>query len=169
MPASAPRRPAAALIATAVALLMTGCAHKATPAAGRSSAPVAAPASSAPTSSAAPATASVAGTWSGTWTRVTSPPGSGTYQWVLHQHGDQVTGTLQAGHSACLTKGSLTGHVLGTRVILHAVTPAVGGVGQAHATYHGTLAGGTLAGTAIVTCSAGTGFGTWTMKRQAST
>jgi hypothetical protein len=84
---------------------------------------------------------------------------------VLHQHGQQITGTIQAGNSACLTTGSMTGHVHGTHIALHAVTPSVTGVGQAHATYHGTLAGNTLSGTAVVTCSAGTGFATWKITR----
>lgn len=160
MPTTTPRIPATAVIITAVALLMTGCTHGTTPTAGDTRTPT-----SAPASSAAPAAASFDGAWSGTWTRVTTPPGHGTYRWVLHQHGQQVTGTIQAGHSACLTNGPLTGRVRGTHITLHAVTPSVTGVGEAHGTYHGTLAGDTLSGTAIVTCSAGTGAATWKMTR----
>lgn len=160
MSASAPRRSAAAMIVTAVTLLMTGCTHGTTPAASSPSTRT-----NAPASSGSPATALFTGVWSGTWTRVTSPHGSGTYRWVLHQRGHQITGTLEAGSSACLTKGPLTGHVNGPHIVLHAVTPAVNGVGQASATYHGTLAGGTLSGTAIVRCSAGVGFGTWKLTR----
>lgn len=160
MSKSAPRLPAAAMIVTAAALLMTGCASGTTPAATGTS-----PRTVAPASSGTPGTASFSGVWSGTWTRVTPPVGSGTYRWVLHQQGGQITGTLEAGKSACLTKGPLTGKTSGTHIVLHSVTPAVGGVGQASATYHGTLAGGTLSGTATVRCAAGVGLATWTLTR----
>lgn len=160
MSQNAPRMAGAAMIVTAITLLLTGCAHGTTPAAGGVGA-----GTSVPASSGNAATAFFSGVWSGTWTRVTSPRGSGTYRWVLHQRGQQITGTLEAGSSACLTKGPLTGHVSGPHIILHAVTPAVNGVGQASATYHGTLAGGTLSGTAVVKCSVGVGYGTWKLTR----
>ncbi|HET7013874.1 MAG TPA: hypothetical protein VFI65_08190 [Streptosporangiaceae bacterium] len=162
MPASAPRLPAAAMIATAVILLMTGCGPRAAAPASGTSTPASAPHSHSPGT---PAAASFSGVWTGTWTRTTSPPGSGTYRWVLHQQGHRITGTLEAGNSACLTKGPLTGHVSGPRILLHAITPAVNGTGQASATYHGTLKDGTLSGTGTVKCSAGTGLATWKLTR----
>ncbi len=162
MPESAPRLPAAAMIVTAVVLLMTGCAHKAATAPSSTSTRASAPA---PGSLGAHDTASFSGVWSGTWTRVTAPRGSGTYRWVLHQRGRQITGTLKAGHSACLTSGPLTGQVNGPHIVLHAVTPAVNGAGQASATYHGTLRGGTLSGTGTVRCSVGVGIATWHLTR----
>ena len=161
---SAPRLSAAAMIVTGVALLMTGCAQGATQQAGSTTTPTSTPPASA-SSSAAPTTASFDGVWSGTWVRVTSPQGSGTYKWVMHQQGRQITGTLEAGNSACLTKGPLTGQISGTHITLHTATPAVNGVGVAHATYHGTLAGGTLSGTGVVRCSVGVGYATWKMTR----
>jgi hypothetical protein len=161
MPQTAPRLPAAAITATIAILLMTGCAHRAaTPASNSTSTPA-----SAHRPAVTPAAASFSGVWTGTWTRTTQPPGSGTYRWVLHQQGHQITGELQAGNSACLTQGPLTGHASGPHIVLHTVTPAVTGTGQASATYHGTLKGGTLSGTGTVRCSAGTGIATWTLTR----
>ena|SRR5258708_4675138 len=156
--------PSAAVVFTFVTtVLTTGC---------TSSGPSAttgnvSPAASTHTKPSSPADAAVIkGTWSGTWTRVTPPVSSGTYTWVLHQSGQQITGTLTAGQSACLTKGPLTGQISGAHVILHAVTPAVNGVGQAQATYHGVLAGTTLSGTGIVKCSVGVGLAHWKLTRQ---
>lgn len=78
-----------------------------------------------------------------------------------------VTGTSYTtdGSSACLTKGPMTGHVSGTHITLPAVAPAINGVGKATATYHGTLAAGTLSGSGVVKCSVGVGYGTWKLTR----
>lgn len=162
MSTSTPRMLAAAIIVTGLTLLMTGCAHGTTPAGGGTSTRASA---RGPSSAPSTATASFDGTWSGTWTRLTPPPGSGTYTWILHQQGQQITGTLSAQHSLCLTKGPLTGHVSGAHITLHAVTPAINGVGKATATYHGTLAASTLSGTGVVKCSVGVGYGTWKLTR----
>jgi hypothetical protein len=159
---SPPRMLAAAISVIGLILLMTGCEHGTTPAGGGATTPASA---RGPSGAPSTATASFDGTWSGTWTRVTPPTGSGTYTWVLHQQGQQITGTLDARSSACLTNGPLTGHVSGTHITLHAITPAVNGVGEAKATYHGILAAGTLSGTGVVRCSVGVGFATWKLTR----
>jgi hypothetical protein len=118
MPATAHRPSAAAMIVLAIAMLMTGCTPGTTPAASPTLTRTTGPAASGK-----PATASFSGVWSGIWTRVTPPRSSGTYRWVPHQRGHRVTGTLEAGNSACRTKGPLTGHVSGQHIVLHAVTP----------------------------------------------
>ena len=64
-----------------------------------------------------------------------------------------------------LTKGPRTGHVSGSHITLHAVTPAINGTGKATVTYHGTLASGVLSGTGVVKCSVGVGLATWKLTR----
>jgi hypothetical protein len=109
---------------------------------------------------------SIDGTWKGTWTRTSPPPSSGTMTLVLHHSGQSVTGQVEVVASACLTKGNVTGTVAGTKVTLHAVTPAVNGTGQATGDYEATLSGSKLGGSLTVTCSVGTGVGTWDLSRQ---
>lgn len=157
---------AAAAVSVILGLSLAGCAH-AGAAAGGGASPGNSVAAGSPSANSPSANAvSFDGTWTGTWTRTSPPRGSGTYQWVLHQHGQQITGTLQAGRSACLTSGPLTGHASGRRITLRAVTPSVTGAGKAFARYRGVLTGDKLHGTGVVTCSAGAGTASWRMTRQ---
>jgi hypothetical protein len=106
------------------------------------------------------------GTWKGTWTRTSPPPGNGTVTFVLHVNGQAVTGTVDVGSSACLTKGDISGTLAGTALTMHTSTPAVSGTGQATGDYQGSLNGNKISGTLTVTCSAGVGVGTWEATRQ---
>jgi hypothetical protein len=107
-----------------------------------------------------------AGTWTGTWTRTSPPPGSGTMTLVLQQSGQSISGTIDVGASACLTKGPVTGSVTGTAISLHTVTPAVNGTGNATGDYQATLSANKITGTLTVSCSVGVGVGTWEVTRQ---
>jgi hypothetical protein len=139
----------------AVVLLAAACTHKTTPAV-----------SGTPTGTSSSVAGTVNGTWSGTWTRTSPPPGSGTFTLSLRQQGSSIDGTIDVVASACLTKGTISGTITGASVTLHTVTPPVAGTRKATGDYQGTLAGDTLSGTLTVTCSAGTGVGTWTVTRK---
>jgi hypothetical protein len=84
---------------------------------------------------------------------------------VLQQNGASVTGTIDVTSSACLTKGPVSGTMAGSTLTLHATTPAVTGPGEATGDYQATLSGNTIKGTLTVTCSVGTGVGTWQVSR----
>jgi hypothetical protein len=154
-----------AMAAAGLAVLLTGCASGTGPSSGGGATPPGAGAPGAGSNTAA-ATASFDGTWSGTWSRTSAPPTTGTMTFVLRQDGQAISGTIDVAGSACLTKGSVTGHADGARVFLHAVTPAVNGAGQASGTYHGVRSGGKLAGSLVVTCSLGAGIGKWSLQLQ---
>jgi hypothetical protein len=117
-----------------------------------------------PASTAGPSTAAAAapaaGTWTGTWIRTAPVAGNGTYTFVLQQQGQTITGTIEATGSSCLTKGPVSGTLSGTKLTLHAETPAISGGGQAIGDYDATLAANKITGNIKVTCSTGTGVGT---------
>ena len=155
--------------AVLLALLLTGCTHGAaapntgatTPPAGGASGPPATT-DTATTSTATP----YEGTWSGTWSRTSPPQTTGTITFVLHQQGQSITGTVDVGGAACLTKGPVNGSVNGADISLHTVTPAASGGGQATGEYQGVLAGTKLSGSLTGGCSLGIGIGTWQVTRQ---
>ncbi len=103
---------------------------------------------------------SLTGTWSGNWQRTSQPPGSGTYKLAITQVGTEIKGTIQAQGSACLTEHPLTGTISGDKVQFHVSDKGV------TADYTGKVSGIRMSGTAIVTCSIGTGTANWQVSKQ---
>ena len=153
-------RRAAATVVMGLLMLAAGCGRDVTEQ-GSANQPAVVPT----LSTASTAGPSATGTWSGTWTRTAPIAGSGTMTFVLQQQGQSITGTIDVGGSSCLTKGAVTGSLNATTITLHAKTPAINGGGDATGDYDATLSGDTMTGKIKVTCSSGTGVGTFDLKR----
>jgi hypothetical protein len=99
------------------------------------------------------------GNWSGVWKRTEPTPADGTVKLALQQSGTRVAGNFSVTSAACLTTHDIAGTVKGSKVEL--TVDAL----EASASFTGTVAGDTLAGTITVTCPSGTGKGTVRLRR----
>jgi hypothetical protein len=160
-----PRLVAALAAVTVAALILPGCdkakAHP-DPATGTSANLAATPT---PTTT-APTPTGLSGTWAGPWNRDAPVPAHGTNTFVLDQQGQAITGTIAVVGATCLGKGTVSGTINGSTLLLHAITPAVTGSGNATADFTATVAGNSLTGTFVGGCSVGIGTGTFQATRQ---
>jgi hypothetical protein len=104
----------------------------------------------------------LSGIWIGEWNNETPISGQGTFTIRWGQQGSDLFGTVAIVGSNCLSSGSITGTVIGTRLRFGAVErPTAGGISI---DYTGTVTGpDTLVGTYESDC--GPSRGTWTATR----
>jgi hypothetical protein len=104
--------------------------------------------------------AGVAGTWNGVWRSTSSPGATGTFQMTFAQAGQSLSGPIEITGTPCITSGTITGTLSGTRITFGAVK------GQNTVSYDGTWSGNVMSGTySAPSAACGNGTGNWQAAR----
>ena len=107
--------------------------------------------------SAAPTSAGLGGNWSGTWTDTSPDSSSGTFSLTWTQTGSTLAGTITIGGTGCLSGGTVTGTINGSKISFGAVS------GQVTITYDGNITdAGKMGGTYSASSKCANAKGNWT-------
>jgi hypothetical protein len=109
---------------------------------------------------AAASDSATATTWAGTWVRTKPAPGKGTMELTIPAGG---SASISATASACYPAAKPTPAVATIDDSTFEIAVDANGV---KASYSGTVSGDEASGTMTVTCAAGTGTGTWKLKKR---